>query len=180
MRILIKWWLQNFAHDTTAVLLCHVQKFVVIWFREIESQQKIQSTKNVQLNFNLQINSEMFPWLGWSTLRPCLLCHVQKFVVIWFREIESQQKIQSTKNVQLNFNLQINSEMFPWLGWSTLRPCLLCHVQKFVVIWFREIESQQKIQSTKNVQLNFNLQINSEMFPWLGWSTLRPCKTGLI
>ena len=29
--ILIRWWLQNFVHDTTAVLSWHVQKFVAEW-----------------------------------------------------------------------------------------------------------------------------------------------------
>ena len=36
LKILTKWSLQNFAHDTTAVLLCHVQNFVVISWPIIE------------------------------------------------------------------------------------------------------------------------------------------------
>ena len=43
--ILTMWLLQNFAHDTTAVLSCHVQKFVAIWWSVIELQQGEVSIK---------------------------------------------------------------------------------------------------------------------------------------
>ena len=35
----IQWLLQNFVHDTTAVLSWHVQKFVAIWWPVTELQQ---------------------------------------------------------------------------------------------------------------------------------------------
>ena len=38
-KILMGWSLQNFAHAMTAVLSWHVQKFVVIWWSEMELQQ---------------------------------------------------------------------------------------------------------------------------------------------
>ena len=39
IKFLKKWSLQNFAHDTTAALLWHVQNFVVIWLAVTELQQ---------------------------------------------------------------------------------------------------------------------------------------------
>ena len=39
IQILMKWSLQNSAHDTAAELPCHVQKFVVIWWPVIQLQQ---------------------------------------------------------------------------------------------------------------------------------------------
>ena len=41
IQILLKWLLQNFAHDTTAVLLCHVQNVDMIWSPRIESQLNV-------------------------------------------------------------------------------------------------------------------------------------------
>ena len=47
------WLLQNFAHDITAVLLCHVQKIVVIWYPVMEFQA-------VQIFYQMQIVSKKY------------------------------------------------------------------------------------------------------------------------
>ena len=49
------WLLQNFAHDTTAIHSCHVQKFVTIWWPVIEQQNDILPN----LNCERKLASEM-------------------------------------------------------------------------------------------------------------------------
>ena len=65
-QILINWSLQNFAHDTTAVLSWHVQKFVVIWWPVIEI---------FSIKFELLMNRLLVKWTHvpqplWSGIGP--------------------------------------------------------------------------------------------------------------
>ena len=36
IQVVVSWLLSNFAHDTTAELLCHVQNFIAIWYMAME------------------------------------------------------------------------------------------------------------------------------------------------
>ena len=56
IHILMWWSLQNFAHDTTTLLSCHVQKFAVEWVQELE----LPSNGN-----DWQIFSDMDPMVAW-------------------------------------------------------------------------------------------------------------------
>ena len=56
--ILIQWSLQNFVHDTTAVLSWHVQIFVAIWWPDTELQQS-----------KISIEFELRATIVWHTVR---------------------------------------------------------------------------------------------------------------
>ena len=56
---LIPWSLQNFVHDTTAVLSCHVRKFVSIWWPATELRQPEVS---IEFELRAKIVSETGPW----------------------------------------------------------------------------------------------------------------------
>ena len=57
--ILMQWSLQNFAHDTTAVLSWHVQKFVAIWWPATELWQG-----EISIEFELRAKNRYWngPW----------------------------------------------------------------------------------------------------------------------
>ena len=62
--IVFKWSLQNFAHATTAVLLWHVQNFVVIQSPRMEYTAKCYISQ--LWNFGWWIMSKTISWLQWQ------------------------------------------------------------------------------------------------------------------
>ena len=63
--ILIQWSLQNFVHDTTAVLSCHVQKLVAILWPATELQQ---GEFSIEFELRAPIVSETGPGGTWHIL----------------------------------------------------------------------------------------------------------------
>ena len=59
IQVLMKWLLWNFAHDTTAKLLWHVQNFVAMWYPMMELHQNIHP---LNLNHDGKIIHDMGPW----------------------------------------------------------------------------------------------------------------------
>ena len=101
IQILIKWSLPIFAHDTTAMLLCHMQKLLAMWWPVMELQIDESPMKfELSLKFICEMGA-CLPCFHLNTLRPRQ--NGRHFPDDIFKRIFLNQNVRIPINISLKF-----------------------------------------------------------------------------